>query len=265
MIAYPQIDPVALDLGVIKVHWYGLMYLIGFLAAWYLMQKRATRPEFGFTKDQASDLLFYGALGVIIGGRVGYVFFYNFDYFLQDPIWLFKVWTGGMSFHGGLLGVLTVILITAKKWNSSPLTITDWVAPTVCIGLGAGRLGNFIGAELYGKPTDVAWAMVFPTDPEQLARHPSQLYQFALEGVVMFTVLWVFASKARPIGSISGLFAILYGTFRFLVEFVRQPDPQLGYLAWGWLTMGQVLSLPLILLGVGLMVYASRRDSAVVR
>lgn len=259
MLQHPQFDPVAISLGPLKIHWYGLTYLVGFIAGWWLGRIRARKPWSPLNEDQVGDLLFYIALGVILGGRFGYVVFYNFDAFIADPLWLLRVWEGGMSFHGGLLGVMFAMWWYGRKVGSGFWKMADFVAPLVPIGLGAGRIGNFINGELWGKPTDVAWGMVFPQAPDALARHPSQLYQFALEGVVFFIILWWFSSKPRPRMAVSGLFLICYGVFRFLVEFVRQPDPQLGYLAFDWLTMGQVLSFPMIVAGAGLMLIAYRR------
>ena len=260
MLQHPQFDPVAIAIGPLKIHWYGLTYLLGFAAGWWLGRLRTRKPWSPLHEEQVGDMLFYLALGVILGGRFGYVVFYNFDTFLADPLWLLRVWEGGMSFHGGLLGVLLALLWFSRKHNKRFFELVDFVAPLVPIGLGAGRIGNFINAELWGKATDVPWAMVFPTDPEQLARHPSQLYQFALEGVALFTILWFYSRKPRPTMAVSGLFAICYGCFRFAVEFVRVPDAQLGYLAFGWLTMGQLLCIPMILLGALLMGLAYRRE-----
>jgi len=261
MLQHPQIDPVALSLGRLKVHWYGLTYLVGFLAGWWLGKLRARKPWSPITEVQMGDLLFYLALGVILGGRFGYVVFYNFDVFLADPLWLLRVWEGGMAFHGGLLGVIFAMWWYGRKIDRGFWQLADFVAPLVPVGLGAGRIGNFINGELWGKPTDAAWGMVFRTAPDSLARHPSQLYQFALEGVVLFVILWWFSARPRPRMAVSGLFLAVYGAFRFMVEFVRQPDPQLGYLAFDWLTMGQVLSLPMVLAGATLMFIAYRRNA----
>lgn len=261
MLQHPQIDPVAISLGPLKVHWYGLTYLVGFLAGWWLGRLRARKPWSPITEEQMGDLLFYLALGVILGGRFGYVVFYNFDVFLADPLWLFRVWEGGMAFHGGLLGVIFAMWWYGRKIGRGFWQLADFVAPLVPVGLGAGRIGNFINGELWGKPTDAAWGMVFRTAPDSLARHPSQLYQFALEGVALFAILWWFSAKPRPRMAVSGLFLLVYGIFRFLVEFVRQPDSQLGYLAFDWLTMGQVLSFPMILAGAALMLIAYRRNA----
>ncbi|NVD35286.1 prolipoprotein diacylglyceryl transferase [Marinobacter lutaoensis] len=262
MLTHPQFDPIAVSLGPLKIHWYGLMYLVGFLAGWWLGRLRARRPGSPITEAQMGDLLFYLALGVILGGRFGYVLFYNFGAFLQDPLWLFRIWEGGMSFHGGLLGVILAMVWYGRKTGAGFWRLADFVAPLVPVGLGAGRIGNFINGELWGKPTDVPWAMVFPQAPDALARHPSQLYQFALEGVALFLILWWFSARPRPRMAVSGLFLLCYGVFRFLVEFVRQPDPQLGYLAFDWLTMGQVLSTPMIAAGALLMFIAYRRNVA---
>lgn len=261
MLQHPQFDPVAIAIGPLKIHWYGLTYLVGFLVGWWLGRIRSRKPWSPINEVQMGDMLFYIALGVIIGGRFGYVVFYNFDAFLADPLWLLRVWEGGMSFHGGLLGVMLAMWWFGRKVGRGFWEIADFVAPLVPVGLGAGRIGNFINGELWGKPTDVPWGMVFPQAPDALARHPSQLYQFALEGVLFFIILWWFSAKPRPRMAVSGLFLVCYGIFRFLVEFVRQPDPQLGYLAFDWLTMGQVLSFPMIVAGLGLMWIAYRRHA----
>ncbi|MDR6991265.1 prolipoprotein diacylglyceryl transferase [Luteimonas sp. 3794] len=273
-----QIDPIALQLPQVgafhpSVHWYGVMYLLAFGVAWLLGRSRIRAGRLpGVDVEQFGDLLFYGILGVILGGRIGYVLFYAFGDLLQNPLMLFKVWDGGMSFHGGLLGVLVAAWWWTRRQGLHFFDVMDFVAPWVPPGLGFGRLGNYIGAELWGKYTQAGWGVVFPTDPafrgwsaerlqsefatgalDQFARHPSQLYQAFLEGLVMFTVLWWYSRKPRPRYAVSGLFALLYGVFRFIVEFVRVPDAELGYLAFGWLTMGQVLSLPLIALGLFLL------------
>ncbi len=259
MIQYPQINPIALELGPLQIHWYGLMYLLAFAGAWFLGKTRCNKSGGLWNEEHLSDLIFYGALGVVLGGRFGYVIFYNFDYFLQNPLWLFRIDEGGMSFHGGMLGVIVAMILYSRKLGKSFFQTIDFVAPIVPFGLGAGRIGNFIGGELWGRASDVPWAMIFPTDPQQLARHPSQLYQFAIEGVILFSVLWWFSSRPRPRMSVSGLFLIIYGIGRIFVEFFRQPDPQLGYLAWNWLTMGQLLSLPMVILGAALMFIGYKR------
>lgn len=256
MLQYPQINPIAIDIGPLQVHWYGLMYVVGLFAAWWLGRRRAQR--LGLSHDDIGDMIFYGAMGIIIGGRIGFALFYGFDQLLANPLWLFKIWEGGMSFHGGLTGVLIAAWLFARKHRLAFFQLTDFIAPLVPIGLGAGRLGNFINHELPGRVSDVPWAMVFPSmmglEPEP--RHPSALYEFALEGIVMFVVLWWFSSRPRQRGMTSGLFLLLYGVFRFIVEFVRLPDPQLGFIAFGWLTMGQLLSLPMVLGGFALIVWA---------
>ena len=260
MLTYPQIDPVALHLGPISVHWYGLMYLIGFAAVWWLGRWRALRPGSGWDPEQISDLVFYGALGAVLGGRMGYVLFYDLPGFLDAPLNIIKVWQGGMSFHGGLIGVLIAMWLFGRRYRKTFFEVTDFIAPLVPIGLGAGRIGNFINGELWGKVSDVPWAMVFPNGGA-LARHPSQLYQALLEGLALFVILWLYSSKPRPTMAVSGLFLICYGAFRFLVEFVRMPDAQLGYLAFGWLTMGQVLSAPMIVGGLVLLWFSYRNYS----
>jgi len=253
MIIFPDIDPVALYLGPLKLHWYGLMYMIGICGAWFLLWKfRFDRLNGKLTNESLSDLVFYASMGVVLGGRVGFVFFYNLRGFIADPVVLFKIWEGGMSFHGGLLGVLVAIWLFCRKYKLAFFQTMDYIAPVIPIGLGAGRIGNFINAELWGKPTDLPWGVLFPyfSDPLELPRHPSQLYQFFLEGVVLFTILWLFSRKERPVMATSALFTICYGVFRFLVEFVRMPDAHLGYIAFGWLTMGQILCIPMIIVGL---------------
>lgn len=271
-----QIDPIALSLGPLKVHWYGLMYLLGFAVAWWLGRRRVRAGRLPGVDDNGfSDLMFYAMLGVVVGGRVGYMLFYDFGPFLHDPLLLFRVWEGGMSFHGGLLGVLAAIAWWSRRHRLHFFDTVDFIAPLVPAGLGFGRIGNFIGGELWGKPTHGTvferLGVIFPRalpEPfasmdaatlraqyeagllDTFARHPSQLYQATLEGLVMFCVLVWYSRRPRPRYAVSGLFALLYGCFRFLVEFVREPDAQLGYLAFGWLTMGQLLSLPLVLLGL---------------
>lgn len=256
MIDYPKLDPVAISVGPLEVHWYGIMYLFAFSAAWLLAWKRAQKPASVISKSQVEDLIMFGALGVVLGGRIGYVLFYHFDQWLHDPLWLFRIWEGGMSFHGGLLGVMLAIFIYSKRIKVSWFATMDFVAPLVPLGLGFGRLGNFIGQELWGRVTDLPWGMVFPNDPEQLARHPSQLYQAFLEGLVLFAILFWFSQKPRPRLAVSGLFLILYGIFRFGVEFVRQPDSHITTLVFGWMTRGQLLTIPMIVGGIGLVAWA---------
>ena len=246
---FPVIDPVIFSVGPVSLRWYGTMYLIGFLAAMFMANKAADRSNGLWTREQVSDLLFYSFLGVILGGRVGYVLFYQFDYFLTDPLYLLQIWQGGMSFHGGLLGVILAVFIFARKTQKSFLVVGDFVAPLVPIGLGMGRLGNFINAELWGRQTDVPWAMIFPTDPLQVPRHASQLYEFFLEGVVLFIILYVVTRKPRSLGLAAGTFLIGYGVFRSFVEFFREPDAHLG-LYFSFISKGQILSIPMILIGL---------------
>ena len=262
---FPVIDPIIFSIGPVSLRWYGTMYLIGFIAAMFLANKAADRSHGLWTREQVSDLLFYGFLGVVLGGRVGYVLFYQFDYFLSDPLYLLEIWQGGMSFHGGLLGVILAIFIFARKSQKSFLMVGDFVAPLVPIGLGMGRLGNFINAELWGRETDVAWAMVFPTDQLQLPRHPSQLYEFALEGVVLFAILYIISRKTQRLGLASGVFLIGYGVFRSIVEFFREPDAHLG-LYFSFISKGQILSIPMILAGIFIIYigYLSQQKTAIV-
>jgi phosphatidylglycerol---prolipoprotein diacylglyceryl transferase len=255
-----DINPVAFHVGPIQVHWYGLMYLLGFFFVAVLGEYRRRRGRLPVSRDALGDLLFYGMLGVIVGGRVWYMLFYaDIDWIWTAPQTLFKVWDGGMSFHGGLLGVLAAGWWWSRRQRLHFFDTIDFVAPLVPIGLGLGRLGNFINGELWGKPSDVSWAMIFPNAPDRLPRHPSQLYEMLLEGLVMFVVLWLVSLKPRPRYLVSGLFALLYGCFRFAVEFVRVPDVQLGYLfGTQWVTMGQMQSLPLIAIGLVLIALSRR-------
>ena len=273
MLTYPDIDPVVLSLGPISIHWYGLMYLVGFAAGWWLGRVRMARPGSDWTGPEWDEALFYIALGVLLGGRLGYVLFYAFPTFIQDPLYLFRVWEGGMSFHGGLLGVLIGVWLFARRFGRTFFGITDFIAPLVPIGLGAVRIGNFINGELWGKPGDVPWAMQVPCGrfpegcetlpPETLYTsplHPSQLYEAGLEGAVLFVILWIYSSRPRPTMAVSGLFLLCYGLFRFGVEFVRLPDAHIGYLAFDWFTMGQLLTLPMLFFGVLLMWLAYSRE-----
>jgi len=263
MLTYPNISPVAISAGPFQVHWYGLMYLVGFLGAWWLGKLRTRRPGTSWKAAEIGDVIFYAALGVVLGGRIGYTLVYNFPGFVADPLVIFRIWQGGMSFHGGLVGVLIAMWLYGRRTGRTFFQVTDYIAPLVPVGLGAGRIGNFINGELWGRPTDLPWGMVFPFVDTQ-PRHPSMLYEALFEGLVLFVILWVYSRRPRPTMAVSGLFLLCYGIFRFLVEFVRQPDAQIGYLAFDWLTMGHVLSLPMIVLGAAFLVYAYRRTDGAV-
>lgn len=256
MLTYPQIDPVLLAIGPLKVHWYGMMYLFGFMLAYWLAFVRSKHRGSPVKQEQVEDLILYGAFGVVLGGRFGYVFFYGLDQFLYDPLWLLRVWDGGMSFHGGLLGVMLAMWLYARKIKCDFVRLMDFIAPMVPVGLGFGRIGNFINQELWGRASDVSWAMIFPNDPLMLPRHPSQLYQFALEGLLLFVILFVFSQKSRPRYAVSALFLFCYGVFRFIVEFYREPDTHIGYELFGWMTRGQELCLPMIIAGIVLLMIA---------
>lgn len=247
-----QIDPVAFSIGSLQLRWYGLMYLAGFGLGWMLGRWRASRPGSGWSGPDVDDLLTCVMIGIILGGRIGYVLFYDLPVYIHDPMEIIRIWNGGMSFHGGLLGVLGAFWYFARTRGRTFLEVSDFIAPLIPQGLFFGRLGNFINGELWGKVSDAPWAIVFP-GAGPLPRHPSQLYEAALEGLLLFIMLWVFSLKPRKVGAVSGLFALGYGVFRFAVEFVRMPDVQLGYLAFGWLTMGQLLCVPLILAGAWLL------------
>ena len=249
MLVYPEINPIAISLGPIQVHWYGLMYLLGFIGAWALAHWRAKHYKLAWTSEQIGDLIFYSALGVIIGGRLGYMLFYNSYQFFTQPWIIFKLWEGGMAFHGGLLGVAVALILFARKVKKPFFEVSDFLAPLVPLGLAAGRIGNFINGELWGRVTDVPWAMVFPHSDGQ-PRHPSQLYEFGLEGIVLFVVLWLYAAKPRPLGRVSGMFLVGYAICRITAECFREPDAPIGYLLFDWLTMGQLLSIPMLLIGL---------------
>ena len=263
MLIHPQFDPIALQLGPLAIRWYGLMYLIGFGAFFFLGRMRARRDAWrGINEALIDDLLFFGVLGVILGGRLGYILFYKPVYYLSHPLEIFMVWQGGMAFHGGFLGVLIAMALVARKHQLSWLAVTDFIAPLVPLGLASGRLGNFINGELWGRvaPADLPWSMVFASGGP-LPRHPSQLYQFAMEGLLLFALLWFYSSRPRPIGAISGLFLAGYGVFRFVAEFFREPDDFLGLLAFS-LSMGQWLSLPMIVTGIAMLAWSYRRAQA---
>lgn len=279
---YVAIDPVALSLGPVSIHWYGIMYLLAFLFFWaggnWLVRHRGW---WGWSSQDVADVLFYGMIGVVVGGRVGYVLFYGFASFLQDPLFLFKITQGGMSFHGGLLGAILAVAYFARRTQRSFWQATDFAAPLVPLGLGLGRLGNFIGGELWGRYSDVPWAMIFANSIEpggwrsealrqawltgsldQFARHPSQLYQALLEGLALFVLLAWYSRKPRPAAAVSGLFLAGYGVFRFVAEYFREPDSHIGFIAGGWLTMGMALSLPMVVAGCVLLILAYRRNDA---
>jgi phosphatidylglycerol:prolipoprotein diacylglycerol transferase len=254
MLVFPEIDPVIFGIGPLKVRWYGLMYVIAFLLAWWLARRRCTAAHSPVNAKEVDDLLFNGMLGVIVGGRVGYCLVYGWDQLISDPLYLFKITEGGMSFHGGLAGVMIAMWLFGRSRGKTMWQILDFVAPIVPLGLGFGRIGNFINGELWGKATDVPWGVIYRG--ERL--HASQLYEAALEGFILFAILWWFSAKPRPYMAVSGLFLMLYGIFRFFVEFYRVPDAHLDYLALGWVTMGQVLSIPMILVGGLMLVMAYR-------
>jgi phosphatidylglycerol:prolipoprotein diacylglycerol transferase len=262
MLIHPNFDPIALHLGPVAIRWYGLMYVAAFTLFWVLGRRRLGAPAFarssGLDIRALEDLLFFGALGVVLGGRIGYVLFYKPGYYLQHPLEALAVWQGGMSFHGGLIGVMLACGWFAHRRGLAFLQVMDFVAPLVPLGLAAGRMGNFINGELWGRPAEVAWAMVFPQAGDGIARHPSQLYQFAGEGVALFVLLWWYSSKPRPRGAVSGMFLLGYAVFRFLAEFAREPDAFLGFLAFG-LTMGQLLCVPMLLAGAWLLARAGRQ------
>lgn len=261
MFHYPNFDPIAFTIGRLSVRWYGLMYLAGFVVAWLGTRARAKRGHAPISVTSVDDLVFYAALGVIVGGRVGYMLFYDLPGLIANPLSLFAVWRGGMSFHGGFIGVMIAMAIFARRLKLPFFAVMDFLAPWVPPGLAFGRIGNFINGELWGKVTspDAPWAVIVDGVP----KHPSQLYEAFLEGLVLFLVLWIYSLKPRPLMAVSGLFALGYGIFRSLIEFVRVPDQQLGYLAFGWVTMGQVLSFPMIVLGAVLLALAYRRGEFV--
>lgn len=272
-----DIDPIALSLGPVKIHWYGLMYLAALGAAWWLGQRRVRDGRYGINGEQLSDLLFYGMIGVVLGGRVGYMLVYGWHELVANPLNLLRVWEGGMSFHGGLVGVMVACWWWSRRLKRHAFDTLDLIAPLVPIGLGFGRIGNFVGGELWGRHTDAPVGMIFPGAlPGNLsmdeiraqaaqglldheARHPSQLYQAGLEGIVLFLLVWWYSRTPKPRFAVSGVFAIGYGMQRIIVEFFREPDAHMGYLAFGWVTTGQVLSLPLVALGVWLLLLSRRQ------
>jgi phosphatidylglycerol:prolipoprotein diacylglycerol transferase len=263
MLVHPQFDPVALSLGPVQIHWYGLTYLVAFGLFLFLAARRVRQPSFaaqGWTRRDVEDLLFFGVIGVILGGRIGYALFYKTDHYLANPLEILAVWKGGMSFHGGLLGVIAAMAVFARRRGRRFLEVTDLIAPCVPTGLASGRVGNFINGELWGRPADpsLPWAMVFPQSGTDIPRHPSQLYQIALEGLLLFVLLWLYAKPPRKTGQVSGAFLVGYGVFRFIAEYFREPDSFLGVLALG-MSMGQWLCLPMIAGGAALWWWAGRQ------
>ena len=277
---YHQLDPVAIEIGGFAIYWYSLMYLVAFGAFWLLGRVRARREDAPLNPEQVGDLLFWGVIGIIVGGRLGYVLFYAFDSFLGNPLMLFQIRDGGMSFHGGLIGALIAIWGFGRHLGCGFLRLADFGAPLAPIGLAAGRVGNYIGGELWGRQTDVPWAVIFPESIQpggrvsetlyqqyqagaldEFARHPSQLYQAMGEGLALFVILWLYSMRPRPVGAVGGVFLVGYASFRFAAEFFREPDAHLGFIAADWMTMGQLLSVPMFLIGVGLMIFAYRKTS----
>jgi len=272
-----DLDPVLLDLGPVRIHWYGVSYLVAFVLAWWLLKRRAATGHWPLKPGQVGDLMFWAVVGVIVGGRMGYVLFYGLDHWFADPLYPLKLQAGGMSFHGGLLGVLVALLAYARHLGASFLRLGDFGAQVAPLGLACGRIGNFIGGELWGRVSDVPWAMVFPRALsaedlqgmslqqawatgalDHLARHPSQLYQAALEGLALFVIVWWYARKPRPAGAVGGVFLAGYAVFRWIAEFFREPDAHIGFVAFEWLTMGQLLSLPMLVAGIALFAWAHR-------
>ena len=256
MITYPEIDPVIISIGFLKIRWYGLMYLIGFVVAILLAKARTKKIWSPVKYSEVDDLIFYCMLGVILGGRLGYVIFYGWHQLISDPLYIFRIMEGGMSFHGGLIGVIAALWLYGRKINKDMITMMDFVAPIVPLGLGFGRIGNFINGELWGKPTNVAWS--FKVNGVSL--HATQLYEAFLEGLVLFIILWIFTDKERPKMQSSALFLIGYGVFRFFIEFYRVPDAHLNYLAFGWVTMGQILTAPMIIIGMTMFILANKKE-----
>ena len=258
---YPEFDPVLVSIGPLSIHWYALSYLVGISLVWWSLGRRAKARGLAWNDEQISDMIFYGMLGVILGGRIGYVVFYGWQSLVHDPLSLFRVWEGGMSFHGGMLGVLFAMYLFGRRLGRGFFAVTDFIAPSVPIALGCGRIGNFINGELPGRVTDMPWAAIYPG--EVVGRHPSSLYQAFAEGVVLFAVLWLFSRRPRPPVTTSGMFLIAYGLLRLTTEFFRTPDSQLMFVAFDWMTMGQLLSLPMVVLGLGFIYYGYQQAPVV--
>lgn len=253
-VQYPEIDPIAISIGPVSIHWYAISYLVGIGLVWWTLRYRRRVYGPAFSDEDLSDLLFYGVLGLLIGGRVGYMLFYGMATLKEDPLSALRIWEGGMSFHGGMLGVLVSYAVFASRRQVGFFTIADFGAPAIPLALGCGRIGNFINGELPGRVTDVPWAFVYPGD--LLARHPSSLYQALLEGPVLFAILWLFASRPRPPMAVSGMFLLGYGSLRVFSEFFREPDAHIGFVLADWITTGQLLSFPMALLGGALITYS---------
>ena len=251
---YPAIDPVAVSFGPISIHWYAISYLAAIGLAWWVLGARVKRHKLQWTEDEIADIVFYSVVGILLGGRIGYMLFYGFSNLLAGPLSIFRIWQGGMSFHGGFIGVLAGVYVYGRLHDRRFFEITDYIAPAIPLGLGCGRIGNFINTELPGRVTDVPWAVIYPG--EIVGRHPSSLYQAFLEGPVLFAVLWLFASKARPTMAVSGMFLLGYGVLRTFSEFFREPDSHMGYVALDFLTAGQLLSLPMVVLGIAFIAYS---------
>ena len=255
---YPEFDPIAINVGPVSIHWYAISYLVGIGLVWLVLKHRSGKPGLKWTDNDLSDIVFYAVVGVLLGGRLGYMFFYGMENLIADPVSALKIWQGGMSFHGGLMGVLIGVWVFARRRGVGFFEVTDFIAPAIPLALGCGRIGNFINAELPGRMTDAPWALIYPG--ESFARHPSSLYQALLEGPVLFTFLWFYSMKPRPVMAVSGLFLLGYGSLRIFSEFFREPDAHLGFVLFEWMTAGQLLSLPMVILGLFLACYSYSRN-----